>query len=144
MAWHDLALTLFYDEGFKVVEIAEKIGKTKQAVSKFLSNQNPEEYEKEKNRRKKLSKEREKERKRNWKRENFKTAEEDIDYALLRVQHDNDVGLLSTRSNPPAIAMWKSGYIRSAYEQKGSGLRLRERTDSGAVIPSCGLPKRIS
>lgn len=139
--WKDFALSLFYEEGLKVVEISRRVGKSKQAVAKFLSQENPEKYKEEKERRKGISRGKEKIRKRNWKRENYESSL-DIEYVLLRVQHDQDASFLSTRNNSSALGLWESGYIRSAYEQKGKFLNLKEQTEDGAAIPY-GLPKRI-
>lgn len=141
MSWHNLAIDLYYNEGLKVVEIAEKVEKTKQAVSKFLSNENPEKYIKEKERRKERSKEREKIRKRNWKRENSGGVV-DIDYILLKQQHESDVAFLSG-SIASYGSLFDAGYLQSAYEKTNGKIKRRDTTECGAVIPK-SLPRYIN
>lgn len=95
--WKNIVLSLFYDEGLKVKEVAQEVGMSSAYISKFLSNDNPERYINEKERRKKeksvLRAEKEKVRKRNWKKNNEKTGR--TDYDLVKRQHFIDVGVLS-------------------------------------------------
>lgn len=93
MSWHNLAVELYYNDGLNIVEIAEEVDKSKQAISKFLSKQDPRRYAQEKEKRKMANQEKERERKREWKRRNGKN--EYAESMIIKKQHIIDVIVLS-------------------------------------------------
>ena len=162
--WMLAAEELFYEKGYKIVEIANIIGRSRQTITKYLKATPNFALEKEK--RKKESKERKREQNKRWakdnpdkkkqcnenwikrnpeKHKNYRHRESNgyADTELLRLDHDRAVRELSGSVRNSRSIINEMDYYISAYIISGKDYIRRNETEQGALVPTVGLPKYV-
>ena len=158
-----IAEKLFYEQGYKIVEIANTLGKTRQTISNYL--QKTPSYIEEKERRKEKTKERKKEQNKRWASENPEKKKEATlnwirsnpekhnsyrkrqtdnygDTEMLRRDHEIAVKELEHSIRRARPIRSEMDYYISAYKTSREHYIRKDKTDCGAVIPYC-LPKYV-
>lgn len=155
--WMSDAERLFYNEGYRIIQISELLGMTRQTIANHLKKTSG--YIAEKAKRKEETRERKKEQNREWAKNNpekkskssqnwinknrGRKKSELTDFELLQIDHIRAVRELSQSLSSHKSIRNEMCYYRSAYKQGKSGYRRINVTENGALVPIAGMPKYV-